>query len=93
MEYIFKFIYTQVFYCLEETFKSIVNFVERDFELCTCTIVQYTTLLFICLLVYQTYIGAMNERIRRQIGINNPFVFKHISSLKVKLTYNLCCNL
>uniref|UniRef100_A0A1X7TM46 Cleavage and polyadenylation specificity factor subunit 3 n=3 Tax=Amphimedon queenslandica TaxID=400682 RepID=A0A1X7TM46_AMPQE len=35
-----------------------------------------------CMAVYQTYIGAMNERIRRQIGISNPFVFKHISSLK-----------
>ena len=33
--------------------------------------------------VYQTYIGAMNERIRRQIAISNPFVFKHISNLKV----------
>ena len=29
-----------------------------------------------------SYIGAMNERIRRQISISNPFVFKHISNLK-----------
>ena len=36
-----------------------------------------------CMSVYQTYVNAMNERIRRQIAINNPFVFKHISSLKV----------
>ena len=36
-----------------------------------------------CMAVYQTYIGAMNERIRRQIAISNPFVFKHISNLKV----------
>lgn len=35
-----------------------------------------------CMAVYQTYIGAMNERIRRQIAISNPFVFKHISNLK-----------
>lgn len=35
-----------------------------------------------CMAVYQTYIGAMNERIRRQISISNPFVFKHISNLK-----------
>ena len=33
--------------------------------------------------VYQTYVNAMNEKIRKQIGINNPFVFKHISNLKV----------
>ena len=32
--------------------------------------------------VYQTFINAMNERIRRQISVNNPFVFKHISNLK-----------
>ena len=35
-----------------------------------------------CMAVYQTYIGAMNEKIRRQISISNPFVFKHISNLK-----------
>lgn len=35
-----------------------------------------------CMAVYQTYVNAMNERIRRQIAINNPFVFKHISNLK-----------
>ncbi|XP_074660015.1 cleavage and polyadenylation specificity factor subunit 3-like [Tubulanus polymorphus] len=35
-----------------------------------------------CMSVYQTYIGAMNEKIRRQIAISNPFVFKHISNLK-----------
>ncbi|CAH0394985.1 unnamed protein product [Bemisia tabaci] len=35
-----------------------------------------------CMAVYQTFINAMNERIRRQIAINNPFVFKHISNLK-----------
>lgn len=32
--------------------------------------------------VYQTYINAMNEKIRRQISISNPFVFKHIINLK-----------
>lgn len=35
-----------------------------------------------CMAVYQTYVNAMNSRIRRQIAINNPFVFKHISNLK-----------
>ncbi|XP_026469038.1 cleavage and polyadenylation specificity factor 73 [Ctenocephalides felis] len=35
-----------------------------------------------CMAVYQTYINAMNDRIRRQIAVNNPFVFKHISNLK-----------
>lgn len=35
-----------------------------------------------CMAVYQTYVNAMNDRIRRQIAINNPFVFKHISNLK-----------
>lgn len=35
-----------------------------------------------CMSVYQTYINAMNERIRAQISICNPFVFKHVSNLK-----------
>jgi len=35
-----------------------------------------------CMAVYQTFVNAMNERIRRQIAVNNPFVFKHISNLK-----------
>lgn len=33
--------------------------------------------------VYQTYVNAMNDKIRKAININNPFVFKHISNLKV----------
>ncbi|RKP21685.1 Metallo-hydrolase/oxidoreductase [Rozella allomycis CSF55] len=35
-----------------------------------------------CMTVYQTYINMMNERIRKQFTISNPFVFKHISNLK-----------
>ncbi|XP_044745051.1 cleavage and polyadenylation specificity factor 73 [Coccinella septempunctata] len=35
-----------------------------------------------CMAVYQTYINAMNDKIKRQIAVNNPFVFKHISNLK-----------
>uniref|UniRef100_T1HZV1 Uncharacterized protein n=2 Tax=Rhodnius prolixus TaxID=13249 RepID=T1HZV1_RHOPR len=35
-----------------------------------------------CMAVYQTYINAMNEKIKRQIAVNNPFVFTHISNLK-----------
>ncbi|KAK3793795.1 hypothetical protein RRG08_061929 [Elysia crispata] len=35
-----------------------------------------------CMSVYQTYINAMNEKIRRQITMSNPFVFKHIINLK-----------
>lgn len=35
-----------------------------------------------CMSVYQTYINAMNDKIRRQIAVNNPFVFRHISNLK-----------
>ena len=36
-----------------------------------------------CMSVYQTYIQAMNDKIKKQISISNPFVFKHISNLKV----------
>jgi cleavage and polyadenylation specificity factor subunit 3 len=35
-----------------------------------------------CMSVYQTYVNMMNARIRAQISISNPFVFKHISNLK-----------
>lgn len=35
-----------------------------------------------CMSVYQTYINAMNERIRSQFANSNPFDFKHISPLK-----------
>lgn len=35
-----------------------------------------------CMAVYQTYTNMMNDRIRKQIAINNPFIFKHISNLK-----------
>ncbi|KAJ0397561.1 hypothetical protein P43SY_003436 [Pythium insidiosum] len=32
--------------------------------------------------IYQTYINMMNERMRKQIAISNPFHFEHISNLK-----------
>lgn len=35
-----------------------------------------------CMSVYQTYIDAMNDKIRRQSAVSNPFKFKHIASLK-----------
>ncbi|KAL3842661.1 hypothetical protein ACJMK2_020651 [Sinanodonta woodiana] len=35
-----------------------------------------------CMSVYQTYVNAMNDKIKKQISISNPFVFKHISNLK-----------
>ena len=39
-----------------------------------------------CMSVYQTFVGSMNETIQRQVATNNPFVFKHISNLKVSST-------
>ncbi|KAL7072218.1 hypothetical protein ACQ4LE_008528 [Meloidogyne hapla] len=35
-----------------------------------------------CMAVYQTFVSGMNQRIQRQISVNNPFVFKHVSNLK-----------
>lgn len=35
-----------------------------------------------CMSVYQTHVNAMNDKIKRQIAIKNPFVFKHILDLK-----------
>uniref|UniRef100_A0A6B2KZ24 Beta-Casp domain-containing protein n=1 Tax=Arcella intermedia TaxID=1963864 RepID=A0A6B2KZ24_9EUKA len=34
-----------------------------------------------CMTVYQTYISMMNEKIRQQAPISNPFVFSHIQDL------------
>ncbi|KAF7638119.1 hypothetical protein Mgra_00002347 [Meloidogyne graminicola] len=35
-----------------------------------------------CMAVYQTFVSGMNQKIQRQIAVNNPFVFKHVSNLK-----------
>lgn len=32
--------------------------------------------------VYQTYINMMNEHIRQQMDVANPFKFQHITNLK-----------
>lgn len=42
-----------------------------------------------CMAVYQTYSNAMNSRIQKQLTVSNPFQFKHISNLKVKLKISL----
>jgi cleavage and polyadenylation specificity factor subunit 3 len=35
-----------------------------------------------CMTVYQTYTNMMNDHIKQQAKISNPFKFKHISNLK-----------
>lgn len=35
-----------------------------------------------CMSVYQTHVNAMNDKIKRQVAVKNPFVFKHILDLK-----------
>lgn len=35
-----------------------------------------------CMAVYQTFVSAMNDKIRRQMAVHNPFQFRHISNLK-----------
>uniref|UniRef100_F1KYI8 Cleavage and polyadenylation specificity factor subunit 3 n=1 Tax=Ascaris suum TaxID=6253 RepID=F1KYI8_ASCSU len=35
-----------------------------------------------CMAVYQTFVSGMNSRIQKQIALNNPFVFRHVSNLK-----------
>ncbi|KAF2364148.1 Zn-dependent metallo-hydrolase RNA specificity domain [Trinorchestia longiramus] len=35
-----------------------------------------------CMSVYQTYTHAMNDKIRSQLALENPFQFKHIANLK-----------
>ncbi|KAJ1512661.1 hypothetical protein HMI54_015577, partial [Coelomomyces lativittatus] len=35
-----------------------------------------------CMAVYQTYISMMNQKIRDQFVVKNPFIFKHIANLR-----------
>ena len=35
-----------------------------------------------CMAVYQTFVNMMNDRIKKQIAINNPFMFKFVQNLK-----------
>jgi cleavage and polyadenylation specificity factor subunit 3 len=37
-----------------------------------------------CMTVYQTYINMMNDHIRKQFTVSNPFIFKHVASLTDK---------
>eukprot|EP01133_Synstelium_polycarpum_P015749 gene15749-18712_t len=41
-----------------------------------------------CMTVYQTYINMMNERIRTQFDLSNPFKFKYISNIKGIESFN-----
>ncbi|KRX94364.1 Cleavage and polyadenylation specificity factor subunit 3, partial [Trichinella pseudospiralis] len=35
-----------------------------------------------CMAVYQTFISGMNQNIQKQIAVQNPFLFKHVRSLR-----------
>jgi cleavage and polyadenylation specificity factor subunit 3 len=35
-----------------------------------------------CMKIFRTYVNYMNDKIRKQFDISNPFVFKYISNLK-----------
>ena len=41
-----------------------------------------------CMVVYQTFSNAMNDRVRKQMNIRNPFQFQHISNLKSLENFN-----
>lgn len=63
--------------------KSLDEYWQNHPELHDIPIYYASSLAKKCMAVYQTYVNAMNDKIRKQININNPFVFKHISNLKV----------
>ena len=42
-----------------------------------------------CMAVYQTFIAAMNTRIRSQVTNNNPFCFRFISNLQVNFVVHV----
>ena len=70
------------FYVHSINFQHNMDFPFQHPELQDVPVYYASSLAKKCMAVYQTYIGAMNEKIRRQISISNPFVFKHISNLK-----------
>lgn len=51
-------------------------------ELHTVPIYYASSLARKCMEIYRTYINMMNDRVRAQFEVSNPFVFKHISNLK-----------
>ena len=51
-------------------------------ELHNIPIYYASTLAKKCMTVYQTYINMMNDKIRQQFAVKNPFIFQHISNLK-----------
>lgn len=53
-----------------------------DTQLQSIPIYYASALAIKCMGIYQTYINQMNERIRKQFAVSNPFIFKHISSIK-----------
>jgi len=63
-------------------FQSKDEYWEAHPELHKVPIYYASTLAKKCMTVYQTYINMMNENIRKQFAVANPFVFKHISNLK-----------
>ena len=63
--------------CVHNVIKCAKNFVHVCVYVCVFCV------------VYQTYIEGMNERIRKQFAISNPFDFKPITYLKVS-SYLTC---
>ncbi|GAU95620.1 hypothetical protein RvY_07209-2 [Ramazzottius varieornatus] len=45
-----------------------------------------------CMAVYQTYTGAMNDRIKKKIAVHNPFNFKFIQPIRVNVPARLRMN-
>lgn len=59
-------------------------------ELQEVPIYYASTLAEKCMSVYQTHVNAMNDKIKRQIALKNPFVFKHILDLKSIDSFDDC---
>lgn len=70
--------------CVRSGFSPVDEYWQNHPELHDIPIYYASSLAKKCMAVYQTYVNAMNDKIRKAININNPFVFKHISNLKVE---------
>ena len=76
---------THLFHINKYIFTCADEFWQEHPELHEIPIYYASSLAKKCMGVYQTYTHAMNEKIQRQLAVENPFQFKHIANLKASL--------
>ena len=73
---LFKKVFKKIFCVLDEYWS-------QQPELQDVPIYYASSLAKRCMPVYLTFSNAMNEKMRKQMALRNPFAFRHVSNLKV----------